>query len=86
MHELSTRDSFSHFNLSATSLICTFAIYADIWQMTQAYSSFGPVAQYYENSKYYSAIKPAANKEVDTHLPHITVEYHVYKESLSHIM
>ncbi|KAH9062580.1 glycosyl transferase family group 2-domain-containing protein [Lactarius deliciosus] len=45
---------------------------------------FGPVAQYHENSKYYSAIKPAANKAVDAHLPHITVELPVYKESLSH--
>jgi len=44
--------------------------------------SLGPVAQYHENSKYYSAIKPAANKEVDAHLPHITIELPVYKESL----
>ncbi|TFY83019.1 hypothetical protein EWM64_g991 [Hericium alpestre] len=42
----------------------------------------GPVAQYHENSKYYSAIKPNPNKEVDSHLPHITIEMPVYKESL----
>jgi len=46
------------------------------------HASFGPVAQYHENSKYYSAVRPAANKEVDAHLPHITVELPVYKESL----
>ena len=50
------------------------------------YDSFGPVAQYHENSKYYSAVKPAANKEVDARLPHITVELPVYKESLRQTM
>ncbi|KAI0267998.1 glycosyl transferase family group 2-domain-containing protein [Russula aff. rugulosa BPL654] len=44
--------------------------------------SLGPVAQYHENSKYYSAVKPAADQEVDAHLPHITIELPVYKESL----
>ncbi|KAG6889283.1 hypothetical protein C0992_005759, partial [Termitomyces sp. T32_za158] len=42
----------------------------------------GPVAQYHENSRYYSAIKPESNKEVDSQLPHITIEMPVYKESL----
>ncbi|KAL1938066.1 hypothetical protein VTO73DRAFT_12077 [Trametes versicolor] len=44
---------------------------------------FGPVAQYHENSKYYSAVRPAPNKIVDTNLPHITIEMPVYKESLN---
>ncbi|KAI0074905.1 hypothetical protein K474DRAFT_1709473 [Panus rudis PR-1116 ss-1] len=43
----------------------------------------GPVSQYHENSKYYSAVAPAPNKEVDSKLPHITIELPVYKESLS---
>ncbi|KAI0268001.1 hypothetical protein BGY98DRAFT_1180546 [Russula aff. rugulosa BPL654] len=42
--------------------------------------------QYHENSKYYSAIKPAANKEVDAQRPHITIELPVYKESLVQTM
>ncbi|KAI0089907.1 glycosyl transferase family group 2-domain-containing protein [Irpex rosettiformis] len=42
----------------------------------------GPVAQYHQNSKYYSAVPPAPNKLVDTNLPHVTVEMPVYKESL----
>ncbi|KAG6885801.1 hypothetical protein C0993_009561 [Termitomyces sp. T159_Od127] len=42
----------------------------------------GPVAQYHENSRYYSAIKPESNTEVDSQLPHITIEMPVYKESL----
>ncbi|KAL6303531.1 glycosyl transferase family group 2-domain-containing protein [Sparassis latifolia] len=45
-------------------------------------SLIGPVAQYHENSKYYSAVRPAPNKLVDSNLPHITVEMPVYKESL----
>jgi len=43
----------------------------------------GPVAQYHENSKYYSAIPCPPNKEVDLKLPHVTIEMPVYKESLS---
>ncbi|TCD67730.1 hypothetical protein EIP91_012031 [Steccherinum ochraceum] len=42
----------------------------------------GPVAQYHENSKYYSAIAPAPDEELDANLPHITIELPVYKESL----
>ncbi|KAF9556186.1 hypothetical protein CPC08DRAFT_744026 [Agrocybe pediades] len=43
---------------------------------------FGPVAQYHENSMYYSAIRPEPNPEVDRNLPHITIQLPVYKESL----
>ncbi|OCH85863.1 hypothetical protein OBBRIDRAFT_739097 [Obba rivulosa] len=42
----------------------------------------GPVAQFHQNSKYYSAVPAAPNKLVDSNLPHITVEMPVYKESL----
>ncbi|PFH48495.1 hypothetical protein AMATHDRAFT_65339 [Amanita thiersii Skay4041] len=42
----------------------------------------GPVAQYHENSMYYSAIKPEPNPEIDNNLPHITIQMPVYKESL----
>ncbi|KAG1820067.1 glycosyl transferase family group 2-domain-containing protein [Suillus variegatus] len=46
--------------------------------------ALGPVAQYHENSKYYSALPPPPNKEVDAALPHITIELPVFKESLEH--
>lgn len=46
----------------------------------------GPVAQYHENSRYYSAIAPAPSPEVDAHLPHVTIELPVYKESLEETM
>ena len=53
---------------------------------TDIFCSVGPVAQYYENSRYYSAIKPEADKEVDSALPHVTIELPVYKESLEQTM
>ncbi|KAN0078407.1 Glycosyl transferase family group 2 domain containing protein [Tylopilus felleus] len=43
----------------------------------------GPVAQYHENSKYYSANRPKPNREVDAALPHVTIELPVFKESLT---
>ena len=46
----------------------------------------GPVAQFHENSKYYSAIKPKPNKAVDARLPHVTIQMPVYKESLTETM
>ncbi|KAI0707462.1 glycosyl transferase family group 2-domain-containing protein [Cerioporus squamosus] len=42
----------------------------------------GPVAQFHQNSKYYSAQRAAPNKLVDSNLPHITIQMPVYKESL----
>ena len=48
--------------------------------------AIGPVAQYHQNSKYYSAVKPAANPAVDNNLPHITIQMPVYKESLKETM
>ena len=48
--------------------------------------SIGPVAQYHQNSKYYSAVKPVANPAVDNNLPHITIQMPVYKESLKETM
>ncbi|OSX62224.1 hypothetical protein POSPLADRAFT_1142647 [Postia placenta MAD-698-R-SB12] len=46
----------------------------------------GPVAQYHENSKYYSAIKPRPNKIVDNNLPHVTIQMPVYKEALDTVL
>ncbi|KAI5117891.1 hypothetical protein M0805_001976 [Coniferiporia weirii] len=56
-------------------------------QIVQNFSFvLGPVAQYHENSKYYSAIPPLPNKQVDNNLPHITVQMPVYKESLTQVL
>lgn len=48
--------------------------------------AIGPIAQYHENSKYYSARKPRPNKAVDNFLPHITIQMPVYKESLETVL
>lgn len=50
------------------------------------FASIGPIAQYHENSRYYSAIPPRPNKIVDNHLPHVTVQMPVYKESLEKVL
>lgn len=47
---------------------------------------FGPVAQYHENSQFYSAVKPEPNPEIDNNLPHITIQLPVYKESLETVI
>ncbi|KAF8156338.1 glycosyl transferase family group 2-domain-containing protein [Mycena galopus ATCC 62051] len=46
----------------------------------------GPVAQYHENSAFYSAVKPAPNPAVDNNLPHITIQCPVYKEGLHEVI
>ncbi|THV00850.1 hypothetical protein K435DRAFT_776315 [Dendrothele bispora CBS 962.96] len=48
--------------------------------------AIGPVAQFYSNSKYYSAVKPRPNKLVDNNLPHVTIQMPVYKESLETVL
>ncbi|KAG9311354.1 glycosyl transferase family group 2-domain-containing protein [Chiua virens] len=48
--------------------------------------AFGPIAHYHENSRYYSAIPPTPNKEVDAALPHITIQMPVYKEGLEAVL
>ncbi|KAH9023009.1 glycosyl transferase family group 2-domain-containing protein [Lactarius hengduanensis] len=84
LQEYRLTGTFTRFALLATApfLFCVSLFFA-LQVITNISYVFGPVAQYHENSKYYSAVKPAANKEVDAHLPHITVELPVYKESLS---
>lgn len=47
---------------------------------------FGPIAHYHENSRYYSAVPPKPNKELDAALPHITIQMPVYKEGLDAVL
>ena len=44
------------------------------------------MAQYHENSRYYSAVPPESNRELDSRLPHVTIELPVHKESLEDTM
>ena len=77
--------SFSACRSLRTSPLCTLAC-LDLLSVSNTVSSLGPVAQYHENSKYYSAVPPEPNPEVDGRLPHVTVELPVYKESLEETM
>jgi cellulose synthase/poly-beta-1,6-N-acetylglucosamine synthase-like glycosyltransferase len=82
--EFQLTGEYIRFSLLATApLLFCVSLFFSLQVITNISYVFGPVAQYHENSKYYSALKPAANKELDAHLPHITVELPVYKESLS---
>ncbi|EIM84964.1 uncharacterized protein STEHIDRAFT_140454 [Stereum hirsutum FP-91666 SS1] len=76
-------DNFNRFALMATApfLFCV-SLFFSLQVITNVSYVLGPVAQYHENSRYYSAVKPSANKDIDSHLPHITIELPVYKESL----
>jgi len=75
--------NYSRFALFATIpfLFCVSLFFA--LQIVSSLSFvLGPVAQFHENSRYYSAIRPEPNPEVDAQLPHVTIELPVYKESL----
>lgn len=83
LQEFRLTNDYTRFALLATApfLFCV-SLFFSLQVITNISYVLGPVAQYHENSKYYSAVKPAANKIVDAALPHITVELPVYKESL----
>jgi hypothetical protein len=40
VRDLSTRDSFSHFNSSGTYLMCAFTLFANIWQAAYSVQQF----------------------------------------------
>ncbi|KAJ7058515.1 glycosyl transferase family group 2-domain-containing protein [Mycena amicta] len=74
---------YRRFALMATYpfLVCVALFFA--LQVISAISFLiGPVAQYHENSRYYSAVRPEPNPAVDQALPHVSIELPVYKESL----
>lgn len=69
---------------------CSFYIFFGLILCTQVITNIsyvlGPVAQFHENSRFYSAVAPKPNPEVDNRLPHITIQMPVYKESLKETM
>ncbi|THV01495.1 hypothetical protein K435DRAFT_655221 [Dendrothele bispora CBS 962.96] len=75
--------SWTRFALLSTApfLLCVSLFFA-LQIITNISFLLGPVAQYHENSRYYSATPPEPNPEVDKRLPHVTIELPVYKESL----
>ncbi|CAA7264548.1 unnamed protein product [Cyclocybe aegerita] len=74
---------YTRFALLATApfLVCVSLFFA-LQIITTAAMIIGPIAQFHENSRYYSAVRPESNPEIDQRLPHITVEMPVYKENL----
>ncbi|GJE95303.1 glycosyl transferase family group 2-domain-containing protein [Phanerochaete sordida] len=75
--------SFIRFALLVTApLLYCISIFFAAQLIGNVSMVLGPVAQYHQNSKYYSAVPPAPNKAVDANLPHVTIEMPVYKESL----
>jgi cellulose synthase/poly-beta-1,6-N-acetylglucosamine synthase-like glycosyltransferase len=75
---------FIRFALLATvPLVFCIALFFSVQIVNTVSVVIGPIAQVYQNSKYYSAIPPPTpppgTKEL---LPHITIQMPVYKESL----
>uniref|UniRef100_A0A0W0F5W9 Uncharacterized protein n=1 Tax=Moniliophthora roreri TaxID=221103 RepID=A0A0W0F5W9_MONRR len=74
---------YERFALLVTApFLCCVSLFFALQVITNISFVIGPVAQYHENSHYYSAIPPQPNPEVDSQLPHVTIELPVYKESL----
>ncbi|PFH51644.1 hypothetical protein AMATHDRAFT_191111 [Amanita thiersii Skay4041] len=78
---------FVRFALCATiPLLYSVSLFFTLQMVQNITMAFGPIAHYHENSKYYSALKPRANKVVDDALPHITIQMPVYKEGLETVL
>lgn len=72
-----------HISLSTNTILWQFFSLQFIQNLTML---LGPIAHYYENSRYYSALPPNPNKELDAALPHITIQMPVYKEGLDAVL
>ncbi|KAL9708789.1 hypothetical protein Ac2012v2_007943 [Leucoagaricus gongylophorus] len=83
LSEFKLDHGYRRFALLATApfLLCVSLFFA-MQVVGSVCMLIGPVAQYHQNSRYYSAEKPEPNPDVDSRLPHITIEMPVYKESL----
>lgn len=75
--------SYARFALLATApLLFCVSLFFSYTVINSLSFVIGPVAQYHQNSRFYSAIKPNVNTAVDLRLPHVTIQMPVYKESL----
>lgn len=83
LQEFALDPTYNRFGLLITApfLICV-SIFFCLQVVANISYLIGPVAQFHENSTYYSAVKPQPDKQVDSNLPHVTIEMPVYKESL----
>ncbi|EMD36045.1 hypothetical protein CERSUDRAFT_115957 [Gelatoporia subvermispora B] len=83
LQEFALDGKYQRFALMATSpfLFC-IALFFCMQIIGNLSMIIGPVAQFHQNSMYYSAIPAAPNKLVDSNLPHVSIEMPVYKENL----
>ncbi|KAL1719962.1 glycosyl transferase family group 2-domain-containing protein [Schizophyllum commune] len=83
LQEFRLDNDYTRFALMATTpfLFCV-SIFFSLQVIAVISYLIGPVAQFHENSRYYSANAPRPNSELDHSLPHITIQMPVYKESL----
>ncbi|KAI0313170.1 glycosyl transferase family group 2-domain-containing protein, partial [Amylostereum chailletii] len=78
---------FTHFALAIVlPLLFCISLFFNLQIMQNVTMAIGPIAHYHKNSKYYSAVKPRPNKQVDSNLPHITIQMPVYKEGLDNVL
>ncbi|EJD40776.1 hypothetical protein AURDEDRAFT_115793 [Auricularia subglabra TFB-10046 SS5] len=69
--------------LLVTPLVFCVALFFSCQLVSNVFFCVGPVKQYHENSKYYSAIAPVVDPDdPKPDLPHVTIQMPVYKESL----
>ncbi|KZV93948.1 hypothetical protein EXIGLDRAFT_835361 [Exidia glandulosa HHB12029] len=72
--------------LTAPFVFCV-ALFFSCQLVSNVFFCFGPVKQYHENSKYYSAIAPVVDPDdPKPDLPHVTIQMPVYKESLDFVI
>jgi hypothetical protein len=78
---------FTRFALAAVlPLLFCISLFFNLQIVQNVTMAIGPIAHYHQNSKYFSAVKPRPNKQVDMNLPHITIQMPVYKESLDTVL
>ncbi|KAH9061174.1 glycosyl transferase family group 2-domain-containing protein, partial [Lactarius vividus] len=78
---------FTHFALCIVlPLLFCVSLFFCLQLIQNVSMAIGPIAQYHQNSKYYSARPPRPNKQVDSNLPHITIQMPVYREGLDAVL
>ncbi|KAI0288324.1 glycosyl transferase family group 2-domain-containing protein [Russula brevipes] len=78
---------FTHFVLCVLlPLLFCVSLFFCLQLVQNVTMTVGPIAQYRQNSKYYSARPPRPNKQVDSNLPHVTIQMPVYKEGLEAVL
>ncbi|KAK7467308.1 hypothetical protein VKT23_004365 [Stygiomarasmius scandens] len=90
VQEMLLDGGFIRFALAATlPLLFCVSLFFTLQIVQNVTMAIGPIAQYHENSKYYSAIPPKPSPltaHIENKLPHVTIQMPVYKESLETVL